>query len=150
MNQEVNRMQAAGGREPDELLAGVRRSILGLALVLSAVIHAVVIGGTSFALYRDWAQYGLSSDEFGFHTPSDINLLKAREQRAADDAARRAASEQRAAAAAAAAAQAASNAPPAAAAAPAGAADPAAPVKPPEVEPLPPKTDFTFGDDLEL
>ena len=147
MNQEVNRMQAAEGREPDELLAGVRRSILGLALALSAVIHAVVIGGTSFALYRDWAQYGLSSDELGFHTPSDINLLKAREQRAADDAARQAASEQRAAAAAAAAAQAASNAPPAAATAP---GDPAAPVKPPEVEPLPPKTGFTFGDDLEL
>jgi hypothetical protein len=149
MNQEVNRMQAPAGREPDELLAGVRRSILGLALVLSAVIHAVLIGGTSFKLYRDWGTYGLSSDEFGFHTPSDINQLKTREQRAADEAARKAAAERRAAEAAAAAAQAASNAPPATAAAAAPATGKPA-VKPPEVEPLPPKTGFAFGEDLDL
>ena len=157
MTQEVNSKQATGtaGREPDELLVGVRRSILGLALVLSTVIHVVVIGGSSFSLYRDWAKYGLTSDELGFHTPSDINQIKNREQREADDAARKAAIEKRASEAAARAAQAASNAAPATATAPAAAGDGSAAsgtptVKPPEVEPLAPKTEFTYGEDLQL
>ena len=143
----------AGGREPDELLAEVRRSILGFALLLSAAIHLVLIGGTSFGLYRDWGKYGLSSPEMGFHTPSKMNLIKNRLQREADEAARKAAAEKRAAEAAAAAA---TNAPAATASAPsAGAAatntpTPAGTAKPPEVQPLPPKSDFTFGEDLKL
>ena len=139
----------AGAREPDDLLIEVRRSILGLALALSALIHVVLIGGTSFSLYRDWAKYGLSSDERGFHTPSDINLIKAQEQRAADDAARKAASERKATEAA---AFAATNAPAATAtvAAPGGTTTNAGAIKPPEVQPLPPKSEFTFGDDLVL
>ena len=142
------------GREPDDLLVEVRRSILGLALLISSAIHFVLIGGTSFGLYRDWGKYGLSSPEMGFHTPSKMNLIKNRLQREADEAARKAAAEKRAAEAAAAAA---TNAPAATASAPsAGAASAtntsasAGTVKPPEVQPLPPKSDFTFGEDLKL
>ena len=143
-----------GGREPDDLLAEVRRSILGLALLISAAIHLVLIGGTSFGLYRDWGKYGLSSPEMGFHTPSKMNLIKNRLQREADEAARKAAAEKRAAEAAAAAA---TNAPAATASAPSsGAASAtntsasAGTVKPPEVQPLPPKSNFSFGEDLKL
>ena len=147
----------APAREPDDLLTGVRHSILGTAMLFSTVIHLVLIGLTSFGLYRDWGQYGLSSEEMGFHTPSDINILKSREKRAADEAERQAKAEARAAEAA---ARAATNAPPAAAAgaatpgsaglAPAAQAGAGATVKAPEVEPLPPVKDFTFGEDLKL
>lgn len=140
----------AGAREPDDLLVEVRRSIMGLALALSALIHIVLIGGTSFGLYRDWAKYGLRSDDLGFHTPSDINLIKAREQREADDAARKLAAERKAEAAA---AFTATNAPAATAASsltPAGSVTNTGTVKPPEVQPLPPKSEFSFGDDLVL
>ncbi|NLF86670.1 MAG: hypothetical protein GX571_11265 [Lentisphaerae bacterium] len=140
----------AGGREPDELLAEVRRSILGFALLLSAAIHLVLIGGTSFGLYRDWGKYGLSSPEMGFHTPSKMNLIKNRLQREADDAARKLAAEERAAAAAAAATNAPAATATAAAATATNTATPAGTIKPPEVEPLPPKSDFSFGEDLKL
>lgn len=136
----------AGTREPDELLVEVRRSILGFALIVSTVIHVVLIGGSSFSLYRDWGKYG-------FHTPSTINLLKNQELREADDAARKAAAEAKATAAA---AFAATNAPAAAVASSAPAGDKGGTttntgaIKPPEVQPLPPKNDFTFGEDLKL
>ena len=141
----------AAGREPDDLLVEVRRSILGLALLISSAIHFVLIGGTSFGLYRDWGKYGLSSPEMGFHTPSKMNLIKNRLQREADDAARKKAAEERAAASAAAAA---TNAPTATVAAAGAAATntsaSAGAIKPPEVEPLPPKSEFSFGEDLKL
>jgi len=140
----------AGGREPDELLAEVRRSILGFALLLSAAIHLVLIGGTSFGLYRDWGKYGLSSPEMGFHTPSKMNLIKNRLQREADDAARKKAAEERAAAAAAAATNAPAATATAAAATATNTATPAGTIKTPEVQPLPPKSDFSFGEDLKL
>ena len=140
----------AGGSEPDDLLVEVRRSILGFALLLSAAIHLVLIGGTSFGLYRDWGKYGLSSPEMGFHTPSKMNLIKNRLQREADDAARKLAAEERAAAAAAAATNAPAATATAAAATATNTATPAGTIKPPEVEPLPPKSDFSFGEDLKL
>lgn len=130
-------------REPDELLQSISRSILLKALAVSLAIHAVVVFGTSFGLYRDWAVYGV-------HTPSTIKGLKQKAQKDADEAARRQAAEEKAAAAA---ADAATNAPPAAA--------PSASVTPPpteasptpqapEVAPMPPKPTFTLGEDLSL
>jgi hypothetical protein len=142
----------AANRDPDDLLSDVRRSILGGALLISALIHLVLIGGTSFSLYRDWGKYGLSSPEMGFHTPSKINLIKNRLRREADDAARKAAAEKRAAEAA---AFSATNAPASTASAATGAdlggaATNAGAIKPPELKPLPPKSDFSFGEDLTL
>ena len=152
MNDNTTKPASAtmGHRDPDELLVEVRRSIMGFDVVVSTAIHLVVIGFTSFGLYRDWGEYGMFSDEMGFHTPSKMNLIKSRMQREADEAARKQAAEERAAAAAAAATNA-----PAAKTAPAGAAaTPNAPapkttVKPPEVEPLPPATGFSL-DGLSL
>lgn len=140
------------GIEPDDLLAGIRHSILGLAIVISTVVHLILIGVTSFGLYRDWGEFGLHSAEYGFHTPSVMNQIKTARQRAADDEARRVAAEEKAAAAAAVAAAAANNATAGTAEAAAGNTNTldAAPVTPPELEPLPPKADFNFGEDLQL
>ena len=131
---------------PDALLEPIQHSVLGLALAASAIIHLVLIVGTSFGLYRDWGEYGLRSDDLGFHTPAKINLIKNRQQREAEEEERRLASERRAAEAAAASEKTGS----AAEAATAAPTDSGNAVTAPEVEPLPPKADFTFGDDLTL
>ncbi len=140
-------------KDPDMLLDDVGRSIMVKAMVISAAVHAVVIFGTSFGLYADWA-------EFGVHSPSTIKLMrKARDEKVEEDA-RRQAAEARAAQAQEAAvasdgADGATNAPAEApSAAPAGGAKPgaktdAAPTAP-ELEPLPPKSGFTLGEDFNI
>jgi hypothetical protein len=133
-------------REPDELLSNINRSIMLKALAISLVVHAVVVLGTSFGLYRDWGTYGL-------HTPSTIKQLKQTAAREAEAAARREAAAKKAVAEAEAAKVAATNAP----AAPTAAVVPASmttqtPGDPeaPELAPMPPKTSFTLGEDLNL
>ena len=150
---------------PDDLLEGIGRSIMGKALFASVVIHLVVTGATSISLFRDWQTYGVKS-------PSAINAIRTEENRKAEEARRRAAAAAKAEAEAKAAAElkaeeakkgtaaptSAPTAEPSAApaasepAAAAPAAQPAAAPKvvPPEVQPLPPKKEFEYGDDLSL
>lgn len=136
--------------DPDKLLENVGKSILGKAIVIATVIHLLVIGLTSFSLYKDWAQYGV-------HTPSQINAMKQQEQREADEARRQEEILRKEKAVADAAAAAASNAAPASASAQVAPAagkeveDPGAQKKvtPPEVEPLPPADDISL-DELGL
>lgn len=144
-------------RDPDELLLAINRSMLMRALAISVAVHAVLVFGTSFSLYRDWRSYGL-------HAPSEIKRLKRKAEEEAKETARREAAAKRAEEAAA--AQAAEGAKPADGAAPATTNTPPAtaagtttpettastntPPQAPEIAPLPPKTSFTLGDDLNL
>ncbi len=146
-------------KTPDELVVGIERSIFGRALMISIIVHVVLIGGTSTSLYKDWQKYG-------FHAPSYINAVKTQENREAEEARRKAAAEEKAAKEAAkaeemkafaatngvkkAAGAAKSAAGAAKAATPAATIEEAKDKTPPELEPLPPKKDFEYGEDLSL
>lgn len=136
-------------KDPDLLLEPLGRSIMVKALIISAVAHVVIIFGTSFGLYADWA-------EFGVQSPSSIKMKKKELQEQVEEEARRKAAEERAAQAqeAAVAAEgdgsaAGTNAPGGAAPAPAPKAEEKAPVAP-EIEPLPPKSGFSLGEDFSI
>ena len=139
-------------RKPEELVARIDRSIFAKALVISIVAHAALMGATSVSLFQDWMRYG-------FHSPSYINAEKTRERREAEETRRREATAEKANAEAEAKKAAVETNQVAAAVEPAKqtvAAEEAAAAKaseektPPEVEPLPPKKEFQYGDDLTL
>ena len=67
--------------DPDTLLKKVDKKGMSGDLVLSIVLHALVIGLTSFGLYASWAKWGV-------HSPSQIKVL---EKAAAKEAAKAAA-----------------------------------------------------------
>ena len=139
-------------RKPEELVARIDRSIFAKALVISIVAHAALMGATSVSLFQDWMRYG-------FHSPSYINAEKTRERREAEETSRREATAEKANAEAEAKKAAGETNQVAAAVEPAKqtvAAEEAAAAKaseektPPEVQPLPPKKEFQYGDDLTL
>ena len=90
--------------DPDNLLKDINQSIMLKGLTISVLVHAVVIFGTSFSLYKDWQEYGVKA-------PSYINVEKKKQKREAEEAARIAAAEARDAQRAADAAKAAESAP---------------------------------------
>lgn len=135
---------------PDSLLKDINKSILTKGIVIALVAHAIIVFGTSFSLYRDWAKYGVK-------TPSAIKAQKKEEKIAADKAKREEEIKRKAEESAALA----SNAAPAQASAPAKADAPAGSkaaeakadgtVKPPEIQPLKPaSTDEISLDDIGL
>lgn len=135
---------------PDSLLKDINKSILTKGIVIALVAHAIIVFGTSFSLYRDWAKYGVK-------TPSAIKAQKKEEKVAADKAKREEEIKRKAEESAALA----SNAAPAQASAPAKADAPAGSkaaeakadgtVKPPEIQPLKPaSTDEISLDDIGL
>ena len=136
-------------KNPDDLLTEINKSIMGKGIAIAVVVTAVVVFGTSFGLYKDWAKYGVK-------TPSAIKAEKKAEQVEAVKARRDAEIKRKAEEAAAVA----SNAVPATASAPAKAAQAAAPAgsaseeaaakKPPEVEPLPPASGEISLDEIGL
>ncbi|MBO6122012.1 MAG: hypothetical protein J6Q49_09155 [Kiritimatiellae bacterium] len=143
-------------KKPDELIANIDRSIFAKALVMSVIAHAALMGATSVSLFQDWMRYG-------FHSPSYINAEKTRERREAEETRRREATAEKAKSEAAEAEakkaapgqtdQAAPAAEPAkqtVAVEEAAAAEEKEKKTPPEVEPLPPKKEFQYGDDLTL
>jgi hypothetical protein len=134
---------------PDSLLKDINKSILTKSIVIALVAHAIIIFGTSFSLYRDWAKYGVKS-------PSAIKTQKKEEKVAADKAKREEEIKRKAEESAALA----SNAAPAQASAQTKADAPAdakadakadGSVKPPEIQPLKPaSTDEISLDDIGL
>ena len=135
---------------PDSLLKDINKSILTKGIVIALVAHAIIVFGTSFSLYRDWAKYGVK-------TPSAIKAQKKEEKVAADKAKREEEIKRKAEESAALA----SNAAPAQASAPAKADAPAGSkaaeaktdgtVKPPEIQPLKPaSTDEISLDEIGL
>ena len=143
-------------KRPDDLLTGIGRSIMGRAIVYSLLVHLVLTVATSLPLFNDWRTYGVKS-------PSAINAIRTEENRQREAEERRKKAEEKAAAEAKAEAEAkakaAEEAKKGGAAAPAAAADGSSTnatagadgkVVPPEVQPLPPKKEFEYGDDLSL
>ena len=142
---------------PDDLLTGIGKSIMAKALVYSIIGHFILTVATSVPLFKDWTVYGVKS-------PSAINAIRAEENRVKQEEERRKKAEEKAAAEAKAEAERkakeaeeAKKNPKAAAAstnATAGATQPAVgadgKIVPPEVQPLPPKKEFQYGDDLSL
>lgn len=137
-------------KNPDELLVDINKSIMPKGIAIALGLTAIVVFGTSFGLYKDWAKYGIK-------TPSAIKAEKKAEQVEAEKARREAEIQRKAAEAAAMA----SNAVPAAASASAKAAAPAASStgpasdaasakKPPEIEPLPPASGEISLDEIGL
>lgn len=137
-------------KNPDDLLLEINKSILGKGIAIAVILTAIVVFGTSFGLYKDWAKYGVKA-------PSAIKAEKKAEQVEAEKARREAEIKRKAEEAAAIA----SNSVPATASAPAKAAatDKPAPAsnadassakKPPEIEPLPPASGDISLDDLGL
>ena len=140
--------EASKIKHPDDLIAGLGKSVMGKALLYSIIGHFVLTGATSVSLFKDWTVYGVKS-------PSAINAIKTEENRVKEEAERRRKAEEKAAAEAKAEAEAKAKIaeeqkknpkPAASAAAPAEGGK----VVPPEVQPLPPKKDFEYGDDLSL
>lgn len=141
-------------KKADFLLDGLEKtSDMKRALFLSLVAHLVLAVATSVPLFVDWCRWGL-------HTPSTINRLKIEDRNAREAAERKAALEAKVAEAngAGASRPAAGAQQPAAGKADAAGKTDAAPTAkegqpqktPPEVQPLPPKSEFELGDDLLL
>lgn len=134
-------------KHPDDLLEGIGRSIMTKALVYSIVGHVVLTAATSIPLFRDWTVYGIKA-------PTTINAIRTEENRRREEEERRqkaaAKAEAEAKADAEAKAKAAESAKGAAPTAAAAAAPGQDAKTPPEVQPLPPKRDFEYGDDLSL
>lgn len=138
---------------PDGLLVEIGRSVMPKAIAISVAVHVVLAVLTSFSLFADWA-------DWGFHAPATINQMKAKAAREAEEEKRKADAEEKARKAAAEAAAAAKTNAAAKASAPAAkdasaakdapAAKDAKAVTPPEVKPLPPKSNFEYGEDLSL
>ncbi len=130
----------------DSLLVNIGRSIVFKATVISIILHAVLMGGTSIGLFKDWQVYGIKS-------PSQINAIRTAERKEAEEKKRKAAAAEKAKKEAAAAEEArniaATNKVQSAAAAQTGELTKDG-KKPPEVQPLPPKKEFEYGDDLSL
>ena len=135
---------------PDDLLKNINKSILAKGIIVALIVHAAIVFGTSFGLYKDWAKYGVKK-------PSVIKQEKKQEMIEAEKLRREEEIKRKAEEAA----IAASNAAPvkataetkAAAAqtkdgeAAAGAGGDGATKKPPEIEPLPPASgDIDLGD----
>ena len=178
-------METKNTKKPDELLAGIGKSIMPRAIAYSTIGHLALMALTSFGLFADWAYtetYEEPVDGGGtitrtvrpylFKAPTTINAGKKKRAQEEEERQRKAAAEAKAAERAKAAAEeaakaaeeakknpqkaaAATNATVVAAQPAADGQQPAAEgdgktVKPPEVQPLPPKKGFEYGDDLTL
>jgi len=74
---------------PDKLLVEIGRSIMPKAIVISIVAHVVLTIFTSFSLFNDWRTYGIKA-------PSTINQIKSKAAKEAEAAKRKAEAEERA------------------------------------------------------
>ena len=137
-------METKSQIHPDDLLVGIGKSIMGKALVYSILAHLILTGATSIPLFKDWTVYGVKS-------PSAINAIRTEENRQKEEAERRRkAAEKAEAEAKAKAAEEAKKNPKPAAAQTSQTSQTSSTVTPPEVQPLPPKKEFQYGDDLSL
>ncbi len=125
--------------DPARLLEGMNRSIFIKAMLISIVVHLVFVFGSSFGLYKDWSTYGMTSEDYGFHTPSVIKTIKRDVAAAKEEAEREQKLKERMAEQQAAAAEA-TPAPE-----PTAAVEPETP-KAPEIEPMAPKESFSLDD----
>ena len=166
-------MDTNNTKKPDELLAGIGKSIMPKAIAYSTVGHIALMVLTSFGLFADWAYTETYEDPvdgggtvtrtvrpYLFKAPTTINAGKKKRAQEEEERQRKAAAEAKAAERAKAAAEEAAKAAEEAKKNPQPAAAQASQtsqtsqtssaVTPPEVQPLPPKKEFQYGDDLSL
>ena len=135
-------------KRPEDLLVEIGRSIMNKALVWSIIGHFVFTVLTSIPLFVDWTHYGIKS-------PSAINAIRTEENRKLEDENRKKKAMEKAEEAKAAAEAAKTNSISKTVGATTNGTEKAqkpndGKVTPPEVEALPPKKDFEYGDDLSL
>ena len=134
-------------KDPDDLVKDVNLSMMPKGLLIAFAIHAVIIFGTSFGLYRDWWGWNPEKKAYGFlATPSTINHEKQKDKSAAEEAKRQAATAQREAERAANVQAAATSAPAKNTAASLTSGNDDLDIAPKEADPLPPKK----LDDLDI
>lgn len=93
MNEQTSTTSLA--TEPDDLLISSSKSIFVVALILSLVAHIAFALLTSFSLYKQWAEYGFYSDDYGIHSPSDIKTIRAEKKKEVDQAAKEKAAQEK-------------------------------------------------------
>ena len=135
-------------KRPDDLLVEIGRSIMNKALVWSIIGHFVFTVLTSIPLFVDWTHYGIKS-------PSAINAIRTEENRKLEEENRKKKAMEKAEEAKAAAEAAKTNSISKTVGATTNAADKVqkpddGKITPPEVQALPPKKEFEYGDDLSL
>lgn len=135
-------------KRPDDLLVEIGRSIMNKALVWSIIGHFVFTVLTSIPLFVDWTHYGIKS-------PSAINAIRTEENRKAEEENRKKKAMEKAEEAKAAAEAAKTNSISKTVGATTNAAEKVqktddGKITPPEVQALPPKKEFEYGDDLSL
>ena len=135
-------------KRPDDLLVEIGRSIMNKALVWSIIGHFVFTVLTSIPLFVDWTHYGIKS-------PSAINAIRTEETRKAEEENRKKKAMEKAEEAKAAAEAAKTNSISKTVGATTNAAEKVqktddGKITPPEVQALPPKKEFEYGDDLSL
>lgn len=137
--------------DPARLLDGINQSIFLKALMISAGVHLIFVFGTSFGLYKDWATYGMTSENYGFHTPSVMKTIKRDLVAEQEEAERQKKLDERMAEQEKAAAEAAANETPEPEGEAEGeekgeAATESDTPTPPEIEPMAPKENFSLDD----
>ena len=135
-------------KRPDDLLVEIGRSIMNKALVWSIIGHFVFTVLTSIPLFVDWTHYGIKS-------PSAINAIRTEENRKLEEENRKKKAMEKAEEAKAAAEAAKTNSISKTVGATTNAAEKVqkpddGKITPPEVQALPPKKEFEYGDDLSL
>ena len=135
-------------KRPDDLLVEIGRSIMNKALVWSIIGHFVFTVLTSIPLFVDWTHYGIKS-------PSAINAIRTEETRKLEEENRKKKAMEKAEEAKAAAEAAKTNSISKTVGATTNAAEKVqktddGKITPPEVQALPPKKEFEYGDDLSL
>ena len=141
-------METSKTIHPDDLLVEIGRSIMNKALVWSIIGHFVFTVLTSIPLFVDWTRYGIKS-------PSAINAIRTEENRKAEEENRKKKAMEKAEEAKAAAEASKTNSISKTVGATTNAADKVqkpddGKITPPEVQALPPKKEFEYGDDLSL
>lgn len=132
---------------PEALLEACNQTGFLKSLVIAAVGHIVFAGVTSFSLYADWAKYGMFRDGYGLLSPSEMKLIakedaKAAEKKAQEEMLAKDLEEQRKKAKLAMENEENQEEAAATPEAETASGDPT----PPEVEPLPPKKEFSLDD----
>ena len=135
-------------KRPDDLLVEIGRSIMNKALVWSIIGHFVFTVLTSIPLFVDWTHYGIKS-------PSAINAIRTEENRKLEEENRKKKAMEKAEEAKAAAEASKTNSISKTVGATTNAAEKVqkpddGKITPPEVQALPPKKEFEYGDDLSL
>ncbi|GEM_PF-2156176 len=69
---------------PEALLEDCNQSTFLKSLIFSTVVHVVFAAVTSFSLYAMWAKHGMFREGYGLLSPSEMKLIAKEEAKAAE------------------------------------------------------------------